>query len=382
MKIALIRGPSLNEWEVQNWLPLARKHDLLLVGSSTTIKAFKDGHLARPICLGEVLGPIPFGVRLLNFLIGDPRLIWGLEGIIKGADIVCAAETRSRYSLQAVRARQKGKVKKVAVTVWENIPFLGDNDFKVKQIKNEVKKGADIFLAVTGQAKDALMAEGVDARKIVVVPMGVDQNKFKISDFRQKSPHIKFPISNDSREIKILSVGRLVPEKGFDDVIRAMEILESGDYRGKFKLTIVGEGPEEEKLREMAGHGGLSGLVSFKKASYRQMPKIYNQADIFVLASKPTPMWQEQYGMVLAEAASCGLAVVAARTGAIEEVLDKNGSYFDPGDVWGLARAISDLLNPRIAQSNSEKMAALAKLKFDATKVSQNLEAVLGDLVT
>lgn len=417
MRIALVRGPSLNEWEMQNWLPLAARHELLLVGSnsskfnpSTSLRTrVQSSKLVKPLCLGEVFGQVPFGIKVLNGVLGDPRLIWNLEGIIRGLDIVCTAELRSYYSLQAIRAKGKGLVKKVVVTVWENIPFLGDRDKNVKKIKEEVKAGADLFLAVTNQAREMLITEGVDGSKIAVIGMGVDQRKFRtgpVSRFipvstrktfvdvlSAKSMHVvkkKFLLraveipfttaTRSKRKINILSVGRLVPEKGFSDIVRAMAILEKGKLKGKFRLTIIGDGPEEVKLREMTVDQGLSGVITFKKANYQKMPEIYNMADIFVLASRPTEFWQEQYGMVLVEAASCGLPIVATSTGTISEVLGGKGLFFEPGDFWQLAKLLAKLADETLRQRVGRRMSAFAKDKFDCEKVAKVLEKTLVNL--
>lgn len=373
MKIALVRGPSLNEWELQNWLPLAKKHQLLLVGSTSTKLKARGAMLARPICVGEWISKLPFGYFLVNSLLGDPRMIWRLGSVIEDCDVVVCAETRSYYSLQAVMAKQKGLVKKVAVTVWENIPFLGDDNPKVKSIKQQVKDGADLFLAVTGKARDALIAEGVAEKKIKLVPMGVDQTKFKILN-------LKFKIED---KIKILSVGRLVPEKGFEDLIKACAILvKDKDLKNKFTVTLVGEGPQERRLKDVVLNKGLSSIISFKKASYSQMPKIYQNHDIFVLASRQTSGWQEQYGVVLAEASSCGLPIVASKSGSIPEVTEKAAFYFEPGNF----RQLSVLLKKLIVNGNLRKRRKLeayelSRKKFNANKVSRILEATLDDLV-
>lgn len=371
MKIAVVRGPSLNPWEMQNWLPLAKRHEMLLVGSKTSsVRDFEKTLVARPLCIGEILGQVPFGISILESIFGDPRMIIGLENLVRGYDWAVGAETRSYYSLQLVRMKKKGIVRKLAITCWENIPFLGDEG-RSGDIKREAREGADLFLAVTNQARDALIAEGVKPGKIRVVPMGVDQKKFKTL-FRKKTG-LMSKLKTDGI-IKILSVGRLVPEKGFDDILRAMAILE----RGKFQLTIVGEGPQEGELRKMmrniqshAGLKGLSGVIRFRRATYDEMPRIYNQADVFVLASRPTSFWQEQYGMVLAEAASCGLPIIAANSGACEEVLGPHGTYFTPGNFGELAKLIAGFLTGKI------KPKRILRSKFDCLLAAKSLERCL-----
>jgi glycosyltransferase involved in cell wall biosynthesis len=68
------------------------------------------------------------------------------------------------------------------------------------------------------------------------------------------------------------------------------------------------------------------------------MPAVFARASCVVLASLPVPLWEEQFGMVLAEAMAAGAPIVASASGAIPEVLDGSGAQlFRPGDWIGLA---------------------------------------------
>jgi glycosyltransferase involved in cell wall biosynthesis len=73
------------------------------------------------------------------------------------------------------------------------------------------------------------------------------------------------------------------------------------------------------------------------------MPELYARASAFVLASLPTVMWEEQFGMVLAEALATGVPVLASSSGAIPEVLAGAGTLFPPGDWPRLAELLDRL---------------------------------------
>jgi glycosyltransferase involved in cell wall biosynthesis len=72
------------------------------------------------------------------------------------------------------------------------------------------------------------------------------------------------------------------------------------------------------------------------------MPGIFARASCVVLASLPTPSWEEQFGMVLAEAMASGVPIIASASGAIPEVLGPDVPTFGAGDWQGLATLLSE----------------------------------------
>ncbi len=138
----------------------------------------------------------------------------------------------------------------------------------------------------------------------------------------------------------LLSIGRLVWEKGHQDLLRAMALLRRRDAP-ESRALIVGRGPEERRLRAVARDLGLEDAVEFRGfVEHDGIPSLLAGASCLVLASLPTRYWEEQFGMVLAEAMAAGLPIVAAESGAIPEVLDGYGALFAPGDWVGLADAL------------------------------------------
>jgi glycosyltransferase involved in cell wall biosynthesis len=71
------------------------------------------------------------------------------------------------------------------------------------------------------------------------------------------------------------------------------------------------------------------------------MPGLYAEASCMVLGSLPVMHWEEQFGMVLAEAMASGVPIVASTSGAIPEVAGPQASYVAPGDWLGLAHALA-----------------------------------------
>jgi len=116
---------------------------------------------------------------------------------------------------------------------------------------------------------------------------------------------------------------------------------------------VIGTGPEEQRLLEHAHELGVGDRVEFRSVPYDEMPDLYAQASCMVLASLSTAacsrylgdlprcFWEEQFGLVLAEAMAAGLPIVASASGAIPEVTGDAATYFSPGDWRQLAERLA-----------------------------------------
>jgi glycosyltransferase involved in cell wall biosynthesis len=190
---------------------------------------------------------------------------------------------------------------------------------------------ADLLLPATERARRALLLEGVRDERIEVCYPGIDAKRFQPAERPGASEHL------------ILSPGRLVWEKGHQDVLRAVAALRGGllGPAPTLRLLIVGSGPEGRRLRRHAHELGLDDRVEFRPSiPYHAMPALYSEASAMVLASLPRPGWEEQFGMVLAEALASETCILAARNGAIPEVVQEDALLFDPGDWFALAEAM------------------------------------------
>lgn len=356
MKLSLIRGAFTNPFELQNYYPLKSKYDIRVISSKHPVSDDIDLPLTKLLSPTD-LPNFPFKLPILNRLFTDAHYLVGLEKEIAGSDIVHVAETYYHYTLQAIKAKQAGLVKKVISTVWEVIPFNNEGIRGRKQFKRLSYKHIDHFIAVTEKAKSALIKEGVGESKITVIPMGID-----LSRFHQKILNPKSSILN------ILYVGRLVPEKGVGDLIAAFRCLRFENKN--LNLTLVGDGPLKKIIK--VGEG-----IMVKPLPYSKIPKVYSRADIFCLPSKTTPFWQEQYGMVLLEAMAAGLPIVTTDTGAIGEVCGDSALYALPDNPEDLQSKLSAILyNKALSAKYSSKAYKRAIKFFDRNKVAEKLNAL------
>jgi glycosyltransferase involved in cell wall biosynthesis len=277
---------------------------------------------------GALMPPGPPGQALLR-AVGQRHL--GLEPALEGADVVHAAELGYWFSRQAAGLKRKLAFRLV-LTVWETLPFLDAyRNVRTRRYRREVLEATNLFLPTTERAAAALALEGAPEERTRVCPPGVDLERFAPQDISDAAagPHM------------LLSIGRLVWEKGHQDLVRALALLLR---RGApdARAVIVGRGPEERRLRAVARDLDIADRVEFRGfVPHDDVPALLAQASCLVLASIPTSHWEEQFGMVLVEAMAAGRPVVAAASGAIPEVTGGYARLFAPGDWVGLADALA-----------------------------------------
>jgi len=179
MKIAIVRGKYLNKYEMQYYEPLVRKHKLVGFGSLSPIHdkfAFPVVKLPSPMDLPN----FPYKMPILNRLFVDAQYLLGLEEKLRGFDIAHSAETYMHFTQQCLNAKKRGDVKKVVVTVSENIPFANEGIWGRKKFKKRALEEVDHFIAISQRAKEALILEGCPEEKITVIGHHVDTKKFQI----------------------------------------------------------------------------------------------------------------------------------------------------------------------------------------------------------
>jgi glycosyltransferase involved in cell wall biosynthesis len=335
-RVLVVRGHQANPWELRPWERLTDRYDVEFL--RTERNQFDTGGVQLPHRPARALRDVLPGGRvgdLLTRLPGDRYL--RPEPAFAGADIVHAQELGYWYAMQAARLKARLGYRLV-LTVWETLPFRATyRNVRTRPYRRRVLEAADLFLATTERAAACLRLEGADPARIRVSPPGVDVERF----------HAAEPDAPPRGHV-LLSPGRLVWEKGHQDVIRALAALRAGvvgEPREDVRAVIIGRGPEEERLRRYAADLGVADRVELRPfVPYETMPAVFAGATCMVLASIPTPFWEEQFGMVLAEAMAVGLPIVASSSGAIPEVVGPPARLVTPGDWLGLAHQLAAVL--------------------------------------
>lgn len=353
--IFLIRANHANEFELQNYAPLAKDLGIKVITSRHPLTQISLPSI--PLWSPTDLPDFPYRRQLLNRIVGGEQWLFGLEKFIKKhsvvsiqRNIVHTAETYTPYTHQAVQMRKQGLISKLVCTCWETIPHNNEKFGRLRKWKQEAYRYVDLFHTPTNRARQALIEEGVDKGKILVIPYGVDLSRFKQKDLQGQTLQ--------GKRKTVLTVARLEKEKGMEDLELVAKALPHYDFlvagRGNYLL--------------------LGANIQTTTIPYDQIHTLYQQADLFFLPSRSTSTWEEQYGMVLVEAMASGLPILTTYCGSIPEVVGQAGIILAEGDIDEMIKVISETLSNKSQASKLNKIGiARVKKLYDAHKISKLL---------
>jgi len=196
-----------------------------------------------------------------------------------------------------------------------------------------VRRAAGVL--VTGTlARESMLAHGARPEHVRVFANTIDVEEWfeRSGRLALRRPELRERLGLGVDDVAVLSVARLSPEKGLETLVRA--VAEGG---GPLVLVLAGSGPERGRLEELARGLGVR-LVLAGDLPHERVIEAYVAADVFALLSE-----REPWGVVVNEAAACGLPLVLSdRVGAAPDLLrdGENGVLVPAGDVEAAAEAL------------------------------------------
>lgn len=210
----------------------------------------------------------------------------------------------------------------IAVNTWVN-RIKGNKSLRDK-LKNLWFKRADAVIAVS----EAIRKK--EWKKAIVIENPYNDNLFKT-----------LPGINKTKPFIFL--GRLVSDKGADQAIKAISILQEKNLidADNFQLTITGDGPERENLVRLREEKGLYGAVHFTGVlKGKDLVDCLNEHQYMLVPS----VWEEPYGNVVLEGMACGCVPIASNGGGIPEAVGNAGFVFKRNDINAMAEAMQQAL--------------------------------------
>ncbi len=201
---------------------------------------------------------------------------------------------------------------------------------------------------------------------------GLDPRVMERSETRQ------FNQRDKNVPLKLVSIGRLVPTKGHDVLIKACAQLRS--LHGiEFNLQLIGSGPIENELKALAESEGVADAIEFRGGlAFEEVLETLERSDVFCLAPRLMPGHPpDGIPNVIAEAMALRIPVVSTRVSAIPELISngETGQLVEVGDVDAFAQAIAEL------GSDSEKAQAISDKGFDKVGQLFDQQANISELI-
>lgn len=310
---------------------------------------------------------------LARGLLGATRMLW--ERIAREPDVVIVTEATAQVA-GALASQLYGIAVHVTchgseVPWWfteREHPLTRLAAARVRRLFHEAPA---IFCVSEGSRRLLLDAAPELAERTHVIPNGIDLDRFQeVSDTQIETFRQRHGVAGPM----LLTVGRLIAEKGHDTVLAALPALL--EEKPELTYVVVGGGPDEERLRELADELGVADHVRFLgKVPDEELQIAYAASDVFVMISRPGERI-EGFGLVYAEAAVYGTPVVAGDTGGVSEIVEdgENGFLVPPDDVQAAADAIRDLLeDPERAARMGRRGRELVEERFTCERMAERL---------
>lgn len=243
----------------------------------------------------------------------------------------------------------------------------------------------DRIIATCSDEVAELGAMGAPVHRARVVPCGVDTALFRPGHHpnhaHDDGAHDDGGGGAEDRPARLLVVGRLVPRKGCDTVIRALAEIPDAELAiaGGPDVSRIQDDPEAQRLLEIAREAGVADRVRLLGGiAHEDMPQHYRWADVVL----STPRY-EPFGITPLEAAACGRPLVGhAVGGLLDSVIDGlTGRLVEPGDPSALAEVVRELLADPAARARIGAEARRRALqRFDWSIVAAATEQILADV--
>jgi D-inositol-3-phosphate glycosyltransferase len=251
-------------------------------------------------------------------------------------------------------------------------------------IEKDVARQADRIIAECPQDRDDLIRYyDVPADKITIIPCGYSEDEFY--PVEKKEARKKLNLHPD--EAVLLQLGRMVPRKGVDNVVKAVGKLKTSGK--KVKLVIVGgecdepdpaRNPELARLQNIAAANGVLDDVHFAGRKGRnELKYYYSAADLFI-----TTPWYEPFGITPLEAMACGTPVIGANVGGIKYsvINGETGALVPPEDPEQLASKVNELLADRDnLQRLGQNALQRVRLYFTWANVAEKVDALYKNIL-
>jgi glycosyltransferase involved in cell wall biosynthesis len=312
------------------------------------------------------------GHNCVNMSLPRDKAIANTKKIIKlckeiNPDVILIHHAAPAFKIAAIYIKKHYSKIKIIMYAHSNAEDICKNGNKIKSFINKFiqkcgYKKADKVVAISNSVKNSFTKYfSTSEKSIVTIYNGVNIDAFSISN--------RIP----SDKIEIIYVGRLIKEKGVQNILYALEGIEI-DYH----LKIVGDGPFRGELVKITEEHNLKD-VEFC-GSRGDVPELLNSSEIFI----HMPNWEEGFGITVVEAMAAGKICIVANSGAMPEIITDgvNGFIVEKGNILALKEKIQEVskdINSEYMQQIRENAVKRAR-DFSIENFARNLDKQIANI--
>ena len=266
---------------------------------------------------------------------------------------VVFSQAFSLWSLLAILLKPLGRWR-VNLFIDGSSPNVDFRDSRFRTVlRRFIAKRADLLIPNSEGAKDYLV------NFLGVKPNRVRVNRYLVPDARFLQQNAGASNKRQDGKVNFLYVGKLIPRKGADKLVRACARLKAKGFEN-FVVTVVGDGPQRSALEQLARAEGVAQQLDWRGwAKPDELGRYYQEADVFVF-----PTLEDIWGIVALEAMAFRCPVIGSKYAGSSEMIEEgqSGYVIDPNDDTMLTEAMQRVL---------ESPEVLAHLSAGAENVSK-----------
>lgn len=306
----------------------------------------------------------------------NPTFLPGLEKVLGDYDIVVVKERLGLYAYQSVKAKWQHRFRLI---VWvDNMSaFPGQDIDQMRTVRQEITNAADAFIVQSSGARAALLAEGVEEKRIIDMLPWVDK---RINRTKKSRAEALKALGLAEGSLLIAHMGQVEWEEGLADLVAGLKIAAESDasLRRRLRVVFCGVGSYGAELRNAFVSYGIEDMAVYTAPNRRTIDAIMHAADALFFSTIPSrdridgdifrllvPMTQE-------------IPILASRSPIVEETCGKHRIDFCQGNPASLAKAIEKLADSAaLVHDTVKKNAADVTKRFGTEKVKNSMLKML-----
>jgi glycosyltransferase involved in cell wall biosynthesis/Tfp pilus assembly protein PilF len=311
----------------------------------------------------------------------NPTYLPGLERALQGFDVVVVKERLGIYGFQVVKAKWRNNFR---LLVWVDnlVPFPGDDLDQFRIIRSELAGAADGFLVQSDAAREALLLEGIDVKRVLFFEPWI-KTRFKRSvKNRAKSLQV---LKLKESDFVIGHIGQIEWEEDLLLLVHAARkaMNDNVTLKRRMKLVFCGVGSYSDELNVRAKQLGLDGRVLFVAPGRDAFDTVLNASDALFYSTTAHRDRMEGDPYQIVNAMAYKIPIIASRNPLVEEYIGKHRIDFCPGSVESLSAAIVKASEARALTNNiANKNASTFEQRLNADRVTRRMSAMLADVMT